>query len=109
MVKKELVSEITGEKFQEIMKKEKGLVVIDFFADWCMPCVMMAPVIETLAEKNKDVKFAKVNVDDNSDLAQEYEISSIPCVVFFKQGKEIDRMIGAGSEEGLQEKIDELA
>ena len=90
------------------MKKEKGLVIVDFFADWCMPCVMMAPVIEGLAEKNKKVIFAKINVDDNSSLASEYEISSIPCIVFFKQGKEVDRIIGAGSEESLQEKIDEV-
>lgn len=109
MVKKELVCEMTTEKFQEMLKKEKELFVVDFFADWCFPCVMMAPVIERLAEKNKKIKFCKVNVDDNSSLAGEYEVSSIPCIVFFKDGKEITRVIGAGSEESLQEKINELS
>jgi thioredoxin 1 len=107
MVKK-AVSELTTKKFQEIIKKEKGLIVVDFFADWCMPCVIMAPVLESLYEKNKNVTFAKINVDDNSDLAQEYEISSIPCIVFFKEGKEVDRLIGADSEDALQEKINEF-
>ena len=103
-----MVNEITTEKFNELIKKEKGIVVVDFFADWCMPCVMMAPVLDSLAKVNKKVTFAKINVDDNSDLAQEYEISSIPCIVFLKNGKEVDRMVGAGSEDALQERINSL-
>ena len=108
MVKKELVTELTTGKFHEIMKDEKALVVADFFAEWCMPCVLISPVIESLAEKNKKIKFVKINVDDNPDLAEKYEVTSIPCIVFFKHGKELKRLVGAGSEEAIQERVDEL-
>lgn len=102
---KEKVLELTQSSFQELMKKERGLVIVDFFAEWCMPCVMMAPVLERLAEKNSKVKFAKINVDDARELADKYEISSIPCIIFFKDGKEIDRITGAVQEDILEDKI----
>ena len=66
---------------------------------------MMAPVIERLAEKNPSVKFAKINVDDAPKLSQEYEISSIPCIVFFQDGKEVDRLVGSQAQDIFQEKI----
>ena len=92
--------------FDEIIKEnQEKLIVVDFFADWCMPCVMMGPVFERLAEKNKQAKFCKINVDDASKIAQDYEISSIPCIIFFKDGQEVDRITGGLSEDLFQEKI----
>lgn len=106
MVKNHLVNEITESEFSTILKDKKNkLVVIDFFAEWCMPCVMMGPVFESLAENNKKAKFAKVNVDDSPNLAQKYEISSIPCIVFFQDGKEVDRVVGSVGEDVLEEKV----
>lgn len=105
----EKVSEVREAEFNKIIKDKKNpLVVVDFFAEWCSPCLMMAPVIESLAEKNKDVKFAKVNVDDNNELAGKYEVSGIPCIIFFKNGKEVSRKVGAQPEESIQEEIDSL-
>jgi len=106
MGKKEMVSELSEDNFNRIINDEKTpLVVVDFFAEWCMPCVMMGPVIERMAEKNTEVKFCKINVDDAPNLSNEYEVSSIPCIVFFKEGKEVDRIVGAVNEHILNEKI----
>jgi|TARA_B100001971_G_C17931747_1_gene403078 thioredoxin 1 len=88
--------EVTENEFDEIVKNGHKLVVVDFFAEWCMPCVMVAPIIEDLAKADsmKDVKFTKINIDDNGTLARKYNISTIPCLVIFKDGKEVDRIIG---------------
>ena len=74
-MKKEAVKEITENEFSNIINdKKNNLVIVDFFASWCSPCTMISPIIERLAEKFTKVKFAKVNVDDASNLAKEYEI-----------------------------------
>lgn len=108
MAKKKLIFELTPGEFPKVIADKKTpLVIVDFFATWCFPCTMMAPVFERLAEKNPSVKFAKIDVDDASDIANKYEISSIPCIVFFKEGKEVDRIVGNVSEDILEEKIDD--
>ena len=102
------VNEISGREFEETISKP--LVLIDFFAEWCMPCVMMAPVIEEIAEKFKGkIEFAKVNIDDNSSLAQKFKVISIPTLIVFKKGKEIERIVGAREEEQLEERLRKLA
>lgn len=98
--------EITESEFQEIVSNGHKLVVVDFFAEWCMPCLMLAPVIEELAEEMKEVKFVKINVDDNRALASKYGISSIPCLVIFKGGVEVDRMVGGQDGENIKEKLE---
>ena len=105
--KNDSAMEITNQEFANMIKNEHKLVVVDFFADWCMPCVMLAPVIEELANNMKEVKFAKINVDDNQELAEEYEVRSIPTLIFFKDGKEVDRIIGGQTDE-IEDKINEL-
>ncbi len=106
MAKKESVIELTEASFSSaINDKKMPLVIVDFFAVWCGPCVMMAPVIERLAQKNPKVKFCKINVDDAPKRSEEYEISSIPCLVFFKDGEEVDRIVGSLAEDLLKEKI----
>ena len=102
----ENVKELTNGAFKEFLE-EKGLAIVDFFAEWCMPCVMMAHVFEEVAENNTEVKFGKVNVDDSQELANQYSISIIPCMIVFKDGKEIDRIIGSVNEEVLEDKIKE--
>jgi thioredoxin 1 len=98
------VPELTNGRFDEFTKK--GLVFIDFFAEWCMPCLMMAPVIEELGEKFEGkVKFGKVNVGDNEVLARKFNVSSIPNFVLFKDGKPIEQFVGAMSSEELENRI----
>ena len=100
------VEEVSEKQFSAKIKS--GLVVVDFFAEWCMPCVMMGPIIEEMSEKFKGkMNFVKVNIDDNSDLANKQEVSSIPTLVVFKDGKEIDRLIGGMPAEQLEEKLKE--
>ena len=81
------------EEFVELSKE--GLVVVDFYADWCGPCRMLAPVMEELAaEFENKAKFAKLNVDNVDEVASAFRIMSIPCVVFIKDGKEVNRIVG---------------
>ncbi|VVB77614.1 Thiol:disulfide interchange protein DsbD [uncultured archaeon] len=107
MAGKESEMELTGEEFNEIINNSHKLVVVDFFAEWCMPCLMISPIIEELAETMKEVKFVKLNVDDNSDLAEKYRVSNIPCLIIFKSGKEASRIVGAHSAEAIEVKIQE--
>ncbi len=97
------VEEISGNHFNEFIKED--LVVIDFWASWCMPCVTMTPIIEETAEKFKKIKFAKVNVDENSKLAQKFKIMSIPTMIIFKKGKEVERLTGSMPAVVLEEKL----
>ncbi len=98
------VPELTGSEFEEFTKN--GLVFIDFFAEWCMPCVMMAPVVDELSKKFRGkIKFGKVNVGDNEDLARKFNVSSIPNFVLLKDGKPINQFVGAMSSEELEEKL----
>ena len=103
---------MANQNVPELSKKEfdsfisKGIIVVDFFAEWCMPCLMIAPVIEELSEKFKGkIKFAKVNVDDNSELSQRFKIQSIPNLIVFKDGKQINQFIGNISAEDLEERL----
>ena len=78
------MKEINTEDFEMEVLKAEGMVLVDFNADWCGPCQMMKPILEEFAEKNAEVKVVGVNVDDNSDLAEKYGVSGIPCFVLFK-------------------------
>lgn len=92
-------------EFKELLEKE-GLVLADFFATWCGPCKMMTPVLEELEDELKDVvTIAKIDVDEESDLASEYRISSIPTLVLFKNGKPVDSAIGYRPANFLAEMI----
>ena len=83
---------VNGTEFKEIIRD--GVTVADFYADWCGPCKMLGPVLETLSQELTDVTFIKVNVDDEMDLAQEYGIMSIPAVFLFKNGEAVAQSIG---------------
>lgn len=85
---------ITNENFeQEVIKSDKP-VIVDFWAAWCGPCKMLSPVVDQLAEELEGVKVAKINIDEQMELAEKYNVSSIPCVVAFKNGEEAGRSVG---------------
>jgi thioredoxin 1 len=85
---------------------EKGNVVVDFYADWCGPCKIMAPEFEKASKENKNVKFGKIDVDGNQDIAGRFSVMSIPTTIFFKDKEQVDRHTGALRAEDIQEKID---
>lgn len=93
---------LSSENFEkEVLKSEKP-VLVDFYADWCGPCNAMAPVIEELdTELNGKAKVGKINVDENSDIAVEYNVMSIPTLIVFKNGKEEKRLVGVRDKEEL--------
>lgn len=81
-------------EFQEALKHD-GLVVVDFFATWCGPCKMIAPLLDKFSNEYTSAKFIKVDVDELGEIAQQYEISSMPTIVFFKNGEVVQKVIGA--------------
>ena len=99
-----MVIELTKEKFNEFIKK--GVVLIDFHAHWCMPCVMMSPIVDEISKKFRGkIKVGKINIDENNELAQKYNVKSIPTFIIFKDGKVADTFIGAVSKEELEKRI----
>lgn len=98
--------ELTDENFDSIVSSSKQLVVVDFWAPWCGPCMIMAPIFERLANKFKGrVLMAKVNVDENMEIPQRFNIYGIPTFVFIKDGKEVRRIVGAVRENELEAEI----
>jgi thioredoxin 1 len=102
--KEKMVEELTNGRFDDFIKE--GLVLIDFYADWCMPCVMMGPIVDEMSETFKGkVQFGKVNVEDNSELASKFQISSIPNFILFKDGKKVEQFVGGMSADDFEEKV----
>ena len=98
----------TDENFDKEALKEEKLVVVDFYADWCGPCKMLAPVVEELAEELKDeVKIGKLNVDNSPETAQAFRVMNIPTILFLKNGTEVDKVVGALPKASLLEKINQ--
>jgi len=96
----------TDENFDEIISKYDA-VVVDFWAPWCGPCRLIAPVIEKLAKEMKGkVVFAKLNVDENPKMAMRYRVMSIPTLILFKEGKMADRLVGALPEDMLRDWVE---
>ena len=98
---------LTGENFESEVIKSQKPVLVDFWAEWCPPCLMVAPILEKLSEEYKDkVKICKLNVDEAPEVANRFGVSSIPTLILFKGGKEAGRQIGALPEETLKKWID---
>ena len=94
---------LKNENFDEVIKS--GNYLVDFYAEWCGPCRMMGPVLESLEDK---INIVKVNVDEHEDLAAKYRIMSIPALFFFKDGVKKEEVIGFHSKEEIEEIIDKL-
>ena len=99
--------ELTEQNFDEIIKE--GVVMVDFWAPWCGPCRMIAPVIDSLATQYEGkAKVCKVNTDEQQELATKFGIRSIPTIFFYKNGEKVDEMIGAATEQEFKDKLDGL-
>lgn len=95
---------LTSENFEEEVLKSDKKVLVDFYADWCGPCKMMSPVLEEIAEEVKDTaKIVKVNVDNAADLAEKYEVMSIPTMIVFENGNIIKTFIGVTSRTEIED------
>ena len=96
---------INSDEFDSIIKGDKP-VMVDFFADWCGPCRMVAPTIEALSAERSDAVVVKVNVDNSPELAVRFGVSSIPTILVFRDGKLLSRAVGVRSKDELSEMLD---
>lgn len=99
------VEHLTTNDFDTKVAGSTGIVLIDFFADWCGPCKMLAPIVEEIAQKNPGIKVYKVNVDEENALAVKFRVMSIPTLVVFKDGEQIKTSVGLVSKQELEELI----
>ena len=88
------------DRYDEIISKDR-LTLVDFWAEWCGPCKSMHPIFTRLAKKYENIKFVRVNVDNNQNISMKFGVQSIPTFIMFKNGKPIDKMIGAVGEPGI--------
>ena len=94
-----MIKHINSEEFEKEVLTSKDIVLVDFYADWCGPCKMIAPILEEI----EDASIYKINVDEEQDLAMQYGIMSIPCLISFKDGKEYKRSVGLVEKETISE------
>lgn len=97
---------ISLENFEREVKNSNIPVIVDFYADWCGPCKMMSPIIDEIAKEiNGKAKVGKINVDENQELAMEYQVMSIPTIIIFKDGKEYKRLVGLRDKKEILSEI----
>lgn len=99
-----MAKKFTAQNFEAEVLQAEGPVLVDFWAEWCMPCRMQGPAIDKLSEEGYQV--GKLNVDEENALAAQYHVMNIPTLIIFKDGKEADRMVGTQSKEVLAKKLD---
>ena len=101
---------LTADNFDQEVLKSTTPVLVDFWAEWCGPCKMVAPILEELAtEYDAKVKIGKVNIDDHQSLAVQFRINSIPTLLFFKNGQIVDQVVGLKSKKDFKVRLDQLA
>lgn len=99
------VIKVNSNSFNQVLKNKT--VLVDFFANWCGPCKMLAPIIEELSNEINDVTFAKIDIDESNEIASSYGIMSIPTLILFKNGKMVNKIVGFISKNELKKFIDD--
>ena len=99
------IVDVTSDNFDEEVLKADKKVLVDFYAEWCGPCKMLAPIVEEVASENEDLKVVRINIDNEESIAMDYQIMSIPTLVLIKDGKEVDRVIGAVQKKVIENMI----
>ena len=99
------VINLTRDNFEAEVTEFKGTGLVDFWASWCMPCKMLSPVVDEVAEEVTSAKVAKVNVDEQQSLAARFNVMSIPTLIVFKDGKEVRRSVGVIPKEAVKELV----
>jgi thioredoxin len=101
------IGDVTDQDFEERVLKSDGPVLVDFWAEWCVPCHMVSPVVEEIGqEKGESLRVAKLNIDENPEVTRRYGVMSIPTLMLFKGGEEKARVVGARGKEALLREID---
>lgn len=98
--------QVTKENFEEIVLKAEKKVLLDFWAPWCGPCRMVLPVVEEIAEERDDIVVGKVNVDEQPELASRYGVMTIPTLIVFENGEELQRSVGAKNKRAILNMVD---
>lgn len=101
------IIEVGTDNFETEVLKSAKRVLIDFNANWCGPCKMLKPILEDIAQNNDEIKIVSINIDNEDELSEKYDVSSIPCLVLFDKGKEIKRNVGLISKEDIESFIGE--
>lgn len=105
----EATPKVTDASFENDVLKSNVPVLVDFWAEWCGPCRLLGPILEEVAPSYEGkIKIVKLNVDENSDSGTKFGVMSIPTMLFFKAGKEVDRVVGAVSKNEVQNRIDKI-
>lgn len=102
-----MAMKITMENFESAVLKSDEPVLVDFWAEWCVPCQMLAPVLDEISDEDNGIKVGKVNVDEEIQLAMEFKVSSIPMLVLFKDGKAVAKTVGIQSKEEILKIVEE--
>ncbi|MEO1065117.1 MAG: thioredoxin [Actinomycetota bacterium] len=102
------ISALNDSTFDEVIKSSDQPVVVDFWAEWCGPCKMIAPILEEIADEQDSITVAKLNVDDSPDVAMRYQVMSIPTLIVFKDGEIAKRMVGAKGKGQLLQELGEF-
>jgi thioredoxin 1 len=106
----EIVKEVSDNSFENEVLESKKPVLVDFWAAWCGPCRMLAPTVEAIAvQHSESATVVKLNVDDNPSIAERYQIRSIPTLILFSEGREVERVIGATSKESISRMIEKYS
>lgn len=98
-----MIKHISESQFEAEVLNDKGIVLVDFYADWCGPCKMLGPILEEVAAEMDHIKIVKINVDEAQSLAQQYGVMSIPTVYLFDGGAKMDKFVGVKTKEEIED------